>query len=190
MLEEFQLLSTLPCKSQSTDLIGSHLPRTPSTAGQLEKRLPTQSQGFSVSGHWSSPDFVPNSGHITVAQGTCERASSRVDMVTRVSHYSRLPASPHPAIAMTSSSKDTVLSTRHVIWSQVLPVHPSRGPSQGQCQCSLSQTGARGSSGRAVSKKGVAEFAHKEKLGRILPFHDIWAPSGQHSCPRPFHLAW
>ena len=148
-------------------MIGSHLPRTPSTAGQLEKRLPTRPQGFSVSGPWSSPDFVPGSGHSTAAQGTCERASSRMDMVTGVSHYSQLPASPHSAIAMTSSSKDTVLSTWHVIWSQVLPVHPSREPSQGQCQCSLSQTGAGGSRGRAVSKKGVAEFAYEEKLERM-----------------------
>ena len=31
VLEESQLLSTLSCESPSTDLIGSHLPGTPST---------------------------------------------------------------------------------------------------------------------------------------------------------------
>lgn len=68
MLEEFQLLSTLPCKSQSTDLIGltSHEPQA--TAGQLESTS-NPIQGFSVSGHWSSPDFVPYSVDITVAPG-------------------------------------------------------------------------------------------------------------------------
>lgn len=96
-----------------------------------------------------------------------ERAS--LYMVTRVSHYSQLPASPHPATAMTSSSKDTMFAEHPAceIWNQVLPVHPSQGPSQGQCQRSLSQTGAGGSSGRAVSKKSVVEFAYKEKLGRM-----------------------
>lgn len=99
-------------------------------------------------------------------------------MVTRVSPYSRLPASPHPAIAMASSSKDTVLSTRHVIWSQVLC--PSiRGPSQGQCQCSLSQTGARAPAEEQLARR--VWWCTQGEIGRILPFHDIWAPSGQHS---------
>lgn len=141
-----------------------------------------------MSGHWSSPDFVPNSGHITVAQGTCERASSRVDMVTRVSHYSRLPASPHPAIAMTaSSSKDRVLAGMSSGARCFLSIHIP-----GTISRSVSMQPHRQEQGAQAEEQLARRVwrVHKEKLGRILPFHDIWAPSGQHSCPRPFHLAW